>query len=155
ALNRTTNLFGLATLFWLTLRQHCRARRLIVLCILFCLPAGLAILVRNLAPHPITLEGGQIGHIELALIFYFIPHVLAPLAALLYSSGMVQDEIEEQTLTYLLVRPLPRVGIYLTKLLATLTVTIPLIAIFTTVTYVAIYWGLPPLWGEILPQRVL
>ena len=28
-------------------------------------------------------------------------------AALLFASGMVQDDVEEQTLTYLLIRPVP------------------------------------------------
>lgn len=154
-LNRTPNFSGLAMLFWVTLRQHCRARRLLVLIVLFCLPAFFAILIRNLAPHPVTIENGAIAHLELALVFYFIPHVLAPLAALLYASGMIQDEVEEQTLTYLLVRPLPRWGIYLAKLLATVTVTIPLVTVFTTLTYLALYAGWAPLWGEIVPQRAL
>lgn len=151
----TPNFSGLGTLFWVTLRQHCRARRLLVLVILFCLPGFFAVLIRTLAPHPVTIENGAIGNLELLLIFYFIPHVLAPLAALLYASGMIQDEVEEQTLTYLLIRPLPRWGIYLAKLLATLAVTIPLITVFTTLTYLTIYWGWPPLWGEIVPQRAL
>ena len=43
----------------------------------------------------------------------FIPHALAPLAALLYSAGIIQDEVEDQTLTYLLLRPLPRWALYL------------------------------------------
>ena len=53
------------------------------------------------------------------MLFMLMPHTLVPLTALLYATGMIHDEIEEQTLTYLLVRPLPKWGIYLTKLLAT------------------------------------
>jgi ABC-2 type transport system permease protein len=67
---------------------------------------------------------------------------------------MIQDEIEDQTLTYLLIRPLPKWSIYLTKLLATLIVTILLTTIFTLATYVAIYWGSPGFW-ELFPLRAL
>ena len=51
--------------------------------------------------------------LQFALVFNLIPHALAPLAALLYATGIIQDEVEEQTLTYLLLRPLPRWAIYL------------------------------------------
>jgi ABC-2 type transport system permease protein len=67
--------------------------------------------------------------------------VLLPLSALLYGSGIIQDEVEGQTLTYLLVRPLPRSAIYLTKLLATLGVTVALTALFVPLTFLAIYLG--------------
>src|SRR5262249_44106047 len=79
---------------------------------------------------------------------------LVPLTALLYASGMIQDEIEEQTLTYLLIRPLPKWSIYLTKLLATLIVTILLTAIFTLATYVAVYAGSASFW-DVFPWRAL
>ena len=47
-----------------------------------------------------------------------------PLSALLLASGMVQDDIEEQTLTYLLIRPIPRWAIYLAKLVGTVLVSV-------------------------------
>ena len=49
-------------------------------------------------------------NLQFALIFNLIPHALAPLAALLYATGIIQDEVEEQTLTYLLLRPLAAMG---------------------------------------------
>ncbi len=61
-----------------------------------------------------------------------------PLAALLYATGIIQDEVEEQTLTYLLLRPLPRWALYLVKLLATLLVTAALTAVFTAATFAVI-----------------
>ena len=61
-----------------------------------------------------------------------------PLAALLYAAGIIQDEVEEQTLTYLLLRPLPRWALYLVKLLATLLVTSVLTAVFTAATFAVI-----------------
>ena len=62
-------------------------------------------------------------NLQFAFVFNLIPHALVPLAALLYATGIIQDEVEEQTLTYLLLRPLPRWALYLIKLLATMLMT--------------------------------
>jgi ABC-2 type transport system permease protein len=131
-----SRLTGLCALFWLTVRQHCRARRLFILAGLFLLPAIIAVIARYLNSTPAR-------DLEFWLVFTTIPHGLAPLTALLYASGMIQDEIEEQTLTYLLIRPLPKWAIYLTKVLATFLVTAVLVGAFTVVTYLAIYIGMP------------
>jgi ABC-2 type transport system permease protein len=139
---------ALEALFWLTLRQHVRGRRLLLLAFLFLLPAVIAVLVRYAVSFPPTA-----AYLETALVFTLFPHALVPLAALLYASGMVQDEVEDQTLTYLLIRPLPRWAIYAVKLAATLLVTGVLVTIFTLVAYAAIYAGEPNFWGEILPLR--
>jgi ABC-2 type transport system permease protein len=77
--------------------------------------------------------------LEFFLAFMFIPLALLPLVALLYASGMIQDEQEEQTITYLLVRPIPKWAIYCMKLLATLTTAVVLTALLTALTYAAIY----------------
>jgi len=132
-LSRRPDLGALATLFVLSLRQHVRGRRLLVLSLLFALPSGLAAVVSltsRVTPPAASLE--------FAFVFNLIPHALAPLTALLYAAGIIQDEVEEQTLTYLLLRPLPRWALYLVKLLATLLVTGALTAVFTTVTFAVI-----------------
>ena len=138
---------ALAALFTLTLRQHVRGRRLLVLSLLFLLPCALVILAR-LAPHPPSA-----ADLEFWIVFVFIPNALVPLTALLYAAGMIQDEVEEQTLTYLLLRPLPRPALYLTKLAATWLVPAALAAVFTTLALAVIWWGKPQLWGEVLPGR--
>jgi ABC-2 type transport system permease protein len=140
---------ALAALFVLTLRQHLRGRRLLVLSLLFLLPSVLAAIAR-LTPHSPSPE-----QLEFAFVFNLIPHALATLTALLYASGIIQDEIEEQTLTYLLLRPLPRWALYLTKLAVTILVTAVLTGAFTTLALVVIYWGTDNLWGDVLPQRAL
>jgi len=129
------NLTSLAALYVLTVRQHLHGRRWMVLAALFLLPAGLSILIRATAP-----EVPAIG-IEFMIAFFLIPQTLLPLVALVYASGIIQDEQEEQTLTYLLVRPISRWALYLVKLLATLTTTIVLTAVFTILTYATIYIG--------------
>src|SRR5262249_27179029 len=115
-LSRGVRLSTLGSLFWLALRQLCRGKRLLILCALFMLPAILAIVVRVNDPQ------GLRDDLAFAFILNLVPHALVPLVALLFASGMIQDEVEEQTLTYLLVRPLPKWAIYVVKLLAALLV---------------------------------
>jgi ABC-2 type transport system permease protein len=140
---------ALGALFVLSLRQHLRGRRLLVLSLLFLLPAVLAAVLR-LVPQPSAPAG-----LEFALVYNLVPHALATLAALLYAAGLIQDEVEDQTLTYLLLRPLPRWALYVTRLAASLLVTAALTAVFTTLTLAVIWWDTPELWGGVLPGRAL
>jgi ABC-2 type transport system permease protein len=128
---------ALATLFVLTLRQHLRGRRLLILSLLFLLPSVLTIIIK------LTADSPPVGELEFAFVFNLIPHVLATLTALLYAAGIVQDEVEGQTLTYLLLRPLPRWAIYITKLVATILVTSLLTGAFTALTIAVINWDAP------------
>jgi ABC-2 type transport system permease protein len=141
------DLTALGALFVLTLRQHLRGRRLLILSLLFLLPSALAVLVK-FAPHPPPPEEP-----EFAFIFNLIPHALVTLTALLFAAGIIQDEVEEQTLTYLLLRPLPRWALYVTRLGVTWLVTSVLTGVFTTLALVVIYWNTAELWGDVLPGR--
>jgi len=162
---------GLAALFWLSLRQYCRARRFLILMFLFLLPGVLGILIQVFAPFVQSrdlssiavfsvLPGAdlapsaliyaarlvpRLNELEFALVLTLIPHALLPLCALLFASGMIQDELEDQTLTYLFMRPLPKWAIYLVKLAAALFVALALVVAFTVVTYVAFTFATPAL----------
>jgi ABC-2 type transport system permease protein len=132
-LSRRPDLGALAALFVLALRQYAHGRRLLILALLFALPSVLAAavsLASRQAPEASTLEFG--------FVFNLIPHALAPLAALLYAAGIIRDEAEEQTLTYLLMRPLPRWALYVIKLFAALLITCLLTTIFTAATFAVI-----------------
>jgi len=131
----------------LSVGRLCQAARVIVVVLLFALPVGFALLARYYDVH------AQPDEIEFALVFVFIPHALVPLAALVFAAGMVQDEVEEQTLTYLLVRPIPRWFIYVGKLLATVAVSTLLVDLLLAATFTAIYWGSEQFWGEVMPGR--
>jgi ABC-2 type transport system permease protein len=131
----TSKLAALWTLYTLTLRQHLHGKRWMVMVALFLLPASIAILARSTARTAPSLI------LEFFLAFMFIPLALLPLIALLYASGMIRDEQEEQTITYLLVRPISKWAIYCVKLLATLTTAVVLTALLTALTYAAIYVG--------------
>jgi len=132
AFSRMTSLW---TLYWLTLRQHLHGKRWMVMAGLFVLSAGLVVLVRATA-HDVPPR-----QLEFIIAFMFIPQAILPLLALVYASGIVRDEQEEQTMTYLLIRPIPKWTLYLVKLLATLTTTIVLVAALTVLVYVATYAG--------------
>jgi ABC-2 type transport system permease protein len=126
---------SIIAMFDLSIRQLARGRRLLVLVALFLLPTALAVLVRVVQPNR------NPDHFAFVLILNLLPHALVPLVALLYASGMIQDEIEEQTLTYLLIRPVPKWAIYLVKLLAAWLVSVALTAVFVTLTYLTLYVG--------------
>jgi ABC-2 type transport system permease protein len=126
---------ALATLYTLTLRQHLHGRRWLLLGLLFLLPAALAIVIRLTARWSPSIQ------IEFRLPFMFMPQAILPLVALIYSSGIIGDEVEDQTITYLLVRPIPKWALYVVKLAATITTTVLLTIIFTAITYAAIYAG--------------
>lgn len=145
--NRRPPGFSLAAACWalysLTLRQHMHGKRWLVMALLFLLPVGLAVLIRMTAPR-VPPEA-----LEFMLVMMFMPQALLPVVALLYSSGIVQDEQEDQTITYLLLRPIPKWAIYTIKLLAAMTTTAALVVVFTGLTYAAIYLGTDKAIGEV------
>jgi ABC-2 type transport system permease protein len=133
-LKRSTSRVGAWwTLYWLTLRQHLHGKRWMAVALAFILPAGLAILIRSANPEVPS------RFLEFGLMWVLIPQALLPLVSLLYASGIVQDEQEEQTITYLLTRPTPKWLIYLIKLAATWTTTVVLVVVLTAITSTAIY----------------
>jgi ABC-2 type transport system permease protein len=121
------------TLYILSVRQHLHGRRWIVMSLLFLLPALLALIVRKTEPDTPPLA------LEFTFAFMFIPQAILPLAALIDASGIIQDELEDQTITYLLIRPISRWALYVVKLLGAITMTLALTAIFTAATYAVIY----------------
>jgi ABC-2 type transport system permease protein len=146
-LSRRVSVSALWALLSITAARQVRGRRLLILCVLFSLPILFAVLAHRFQ-DPYESED-----VEAVLIFGLIPQALLPLAALLFSSGMVQDDVEEQTLTYLLIRPIPRWLIYLVKVAGTWLVTSLLTALFTAAALVAVYWGTGELAPDALFQR--
>ena len=134
-LSRRVSLSALAALLSLSVGRQVRGRRLLILCALFALPILFAVLAHRFQ------DPYELDDVEAVVIFGLLPNAFLPLAALLFSSGMVQDEVEEQTLTYLLIRPIPRWLIYLVKLGGTWLVISLLNAVFTVAALAAVYWG--------------
>jgi ABC-2 type transport system permease protein len=146
-LDRWIDPAALFTVVRITVARQNRGIRLVVLAVLFALPIAFAMLIRHYqVPYrPDRVESG--------LLFGLIFPVLVPLAALLLASGMVQDDVEEQTMTYLLIRPIPRWAIYLAKLVGTIVSSWARAAIFTVGTLLAVFWGDDRLWGSVIRER--
>jgi ABC-2 type transport system permease protein len=140
---------ALLTVVRITIARQNRGIRLVVLAVLFALPIVFAVLIRRYQ-NPYRPEP-----VESGLLFGMIYPVLVPLSALLLATGMVQDDIEEQTLTYLLIRPIPRWAIYLAKLTGTIVSSWLRAAIFTLGALVVIYWGNQQLLGPVLRERAV
>ncbi len=147
ALSHRVDFWAIWTVVRITVARQGRGIRLLILAVLFSLPIVIAVMTRRFQdPYdPDSIEG--------ALIFGLIFQALLPVSALLFASGMVQDDIEEQTLTYFLIRPIPRWAIYLAKLLGTFAVTAMRSVVFTIATLVAIYWGEDGLFRPVLTER--
>jgi ABC-2 type transport system permease protein len=146
-LSRRVPLSALAALLEITAARQVRGRRLLILCVVFALPILFAVLAHRFQ-DPYQLED-----VEAALVLGLILNAFLPLSALLLSSGMVQDDVEEQTLTYLLIRPIPRWLIYLVKVAGTWLVLTLLNALFTAAALVAVYWDTEALSAGALAQR--
>jgi ABC-2 type transport system permease protein len=148
-LSRRVPLSALLTLVDITAARQTRGRRLLVFSLLFALPIVFAALAHRFqVPY-------EAPDVETFLIFGLIPQALVPLTALLFASGMVQDDVEEQTLTYLLIRPIPRWLIYVAKVAATWLVLSALAAVFTSGALAAVYWGTSDLEATELIRRAL
>jgi ABC-2 type transport system permease protein len=136
-------------LFSTSLLRQVQSRRVLALGFLFVLPIIFAVLLRyNGAGWRGPTGGYEPQFAEFVLVYNLIPQALVPLCALVYASGMIQDEVEEQTITYLLIRPLPRWTIYAGKLASTIVVTTGLTAAFTCVTFLVIGWGQLNYWSS-------
>jgi ABC-2 type transport system permease protein len=135
------------TVVRITAARQARGRRLLVIAVLFALPIVVAILARHSA------GSYRPEQVESVVVFGLIFQALLPLTALLFASGMVQDEVEEQTLTYLLIRPIPRWAIYLAKLVGTFLVTALRALVFTIATLATIHWGEEGLFTSAMLER--
>jgi len=136
-------LHGGWSLFVESFKRYAFSKRSLVLALLFAIPSALIILARSLARRDITASVESLHIAEWATILTFAPTALLSFAALLNAAGLIQDEIEEQTLTYLLLRPTPRWMIYLAKLLAATLATVILACIFHAASYLCLYTGTP------------
>ena len=128
---------ALWTLYTLTLRQHLHGKRWMVMIAMFMLPR------EPRHPRPRPTARASVEHLDWnssSRSCSFRWRML-PLIALLYASGMIQDEQEEQTITYLLVRPIPKWALYCTKLVANFTTAVVLTVVLVVLTYSAIYVG--------------
>jgi len=133
------------------LKNNLHSKRTIWMAVLSFIPVGFACLLWLLRPvlnrEGITLFG---LYPQMSLLFYL--HFLLPLISVFMGTAVIADEVDERTLPYLLVRPVSRRDIVLSKIIAnTLTLGILLfISLFLTYTLMAIESGVGS-WGKNFP----
>lgn len=140
-------LSALATVLGITASRLLRGRRFWLFPLLFAAPSALVLLVRR---YDEFYDGADAERVILFVLFF---HAVIPLASLLFAASLVQDDVEEQTLTYFLIRPIPRWMIYAVKALGGALVTSTLASIFAALAMLAARWGEPGHDADWLLQR--
>jgi len=134
------NLSALTALYVAAFRSAWRPRRLAILGLIFGGPPVLALAFRLLG---VVNDSNEASKAALSLIDNFYPNLIIPLASLLFATGLIRDEVEDQTLTYLLVSPVARPAIYLMKLKAACHLTILLVVGFAALSVALLTVGVP------------
>jgi ABC-2 type transport system permease protein len=118
---------SMKAVFELALRTQVRTRRTLVLALLSAAPIAGAFLFVAASRFRLG-EGAQtvIGAATDAMTFFYLSFLLLVIT-LFFATAIIGDEIEDRTITYLFVRPVPRATIYLGKFLAALAMSAALI----------------------------
>ncbi|MBI3449495.1 MAG: ABC transporter permease [Acidobacteria bacterium] len=121
--------------FALAMRVQLRTKRTLVLSLVSALPiAGTLLFV---AASRLRLgEGAQtvVGAAGDVMTFFYLSFLLLAIT-LFYATAIIGDEIEEKTITYLFVRPVPRSTIFLGKFLAALTLSSAMILSSASISF--------------------
>ncbi len=118
-IDRSISLGALWTSFTITLHGLLQWKRIIVLLFLALLPLIAIFFFRTMGTARITSPLLiAFMRIEFIAVLVYYSSVVIPITILLFASGMIRDEQENQTLTYILLCPIPRWALYLSKLFA-------------------------------------
>lgn len=114
-------LFGpFVEIFRLELRQAVNLKRIIWLSLFLLVPTFIIIVI--------NLSGSKTDQRDfIGVGYFFFIQTLTPLISLIYGANMIAHEIDNKTLTYLLIRPVPKWLIILAKYLANVLVATGLI----------------------------
>jgi ABC-2 type transport system permease protein len=167
-MERSLSLSALWTSFTITLQGLLQWRRLIVLLVLALLPLVALFFFRAIGVAQINrtnpfLLSPRFMEIEFLAVLAYYASVVIPITVLLFASGMIRDEQENQTLTYILLCPIPRWALYLSKLLAALLVAWLLVIVCMAVLLFCLWTGAeaePPVhwfqrWLTLVPSSAL
>jgi ABC-type transport system involved in multi-copper enzyme maturation permease subunit len=111
-------------MFDLSLGQMLWSRRSVFLALLAGAPVLLAALIRFAAvAEPAALpmiNGARIGGAALfgLMIWLLYLRFIVPVLGVFYGTGLIADEVDDKTITYLFSRPIPRAAVLLGKYLA-------------------------------------
>lgn len=125
----------LKAVFALAMQTQLRAKRTLVLALLSAAPIAGAFLFVAASRFRFG-EGAQtvVGAATDVMTFFYLSFLLL-VFTLFYGTAIIGDEIEDRTITYLFVRPVPRATIYLGKFLAALALSATLILASATLSF--------------------
>jgi ABC-2 type transport system permease protein len=136
-------LFGAGRVFELSLGQMLWSRRTIFMALVVGAPVVLAFAIRVLYEMGVPLN--RVGRNELSgatlfgLMFWAIFVRLAvPVLAIFYGTGLLADEVEDKTITYLFTRPIRREAVFIGKYLAYLACTVAVVLPAVMLVWLAI-----------------
>jgi ABC-2 type transport system permease protein len=122
----------MGAVYQLTLRQLTGRWRLLIMTVLAAVPVAISILVISFNDAP------SVAEYETIVLSTMLAGSILPLVVLAIGGPAFANEIEDRTLANLTLAPIPRAQIALPKLLATITVSAPFIAVSAFATsYVA------------------
>jgi ABC-2 type transport system permease protein len=122
----------MSSVYLLTLRQLSGRWRLLVMAVLSALPVLMAVLVLRSDDAPSVRE------FEMVVFSAMLAGSIAPLVVLAIAGAAFANEVEDRTIANLTLAPIPRWQIVVPKLLATITIAGPFIAVSAFLTsYVA------------------
>ena len=136
---RTPFLTAALRVFDLSLGEMLWSRRTILLLILAVGPVALTVAVRILSSAarfgPVQVNGARLGGDVLfgLIIWTLFIRFVVPVLGVFYGTGLIADEVDDKTITYLFTRPIPRgavlVGKYLAYLACAGLITLPSVMI--------------------------
>lgn len=119
----------------ITLRQVFWTKKTIGMVLLACLPIALVVMQRLFA----NMGTQQMLRFFPELIVYVYVMFISMLFALFYASAVVSDEVENRTLTYLMSRPVKKSTILLSKYLAYLCGSLPMVLLSLLSAFLVVY----------------
>ncbi|MEZ6013501.1 MAG: ABC transporter permease [Planctomycetota bacterium] len=102
------------------------SRRLLFAVLLAVLPAAMALVVAHVAPERRHFGPAMI---HARATYLLLLQVVVPLGSLLVASGVIADEVEGRTITYLFTRSTSRAAVLLGRVAAVVLVVVPLYAL--------------------------
>jgi ABC-2 type transport system permease protein len=127
----------MGAVYQLTLRQLSGRWRLSVMTILGSLPVVVAVLMLRSSSAP------SVSEFEAAVLSAMLAGSIAPLVVLAISAAAFSNEVEDRTLANLTLAPIPRWKIAVPKLLATITIAAPFVAVSAFLTSYVAFLGDP------------
>ena len=119
----------------LTLRQLAGRWRLSIMTVLAALPVIVAVVMLRSATAPSVME------FETSILSAMLAGSIAPLVVLAIAAAAFGNEVEDRTLANLTLTPIPRWKIAVPKLLATITIAAPFIAVSAFLTSYVAFMG--------------